>query len=54
MVGTLLMLSGDIEGMMMFLIPIDIASDLVNMLMSTNISSHEEIDEMGYSVINEV
>jgi len=54
MVGTLLMLSGGIKGMMMFLLPIDVVCDLVNMLMFTDIKSHEEIDEMGYSVINEV
>jgi len=54
MVGTLLMLSGDVNGMMMFLMPIDVVCDLVNMLMFTDIKSHEEIDEMGYSVIREV
>ena len=54
MVGTLLMLSGEISGMMMFLLPIEVVCDLVNMLMFTDIKSHEEIDEMGYSVINEV
>lgn len=54
MVGTLLMMSGGINGMMMFLMPIDIVCDLVNMLMFTDIKSYEEIDEMGYSVINEV
>jgi len=54
MVGTLLMLSAGINGMMMFLMPIDVVCDLVNMLMFTDIKSHEEIDEMGYSVINEV
>jgi len=54
MVGTLLMLSGEINGMMMFLMPIEVVCDLVNMLMFTDIKSHEEIDEMGYSVINEV
>ena len=54
MVGTLLMLSGGINGMMMFLMPIEIVCDLVNMLMFTDIKSHEEIDEMGYSAINEV
>ena len=53
MVGTLLFLSEGIEGMMMFLLPIDVVCDLVNMLMGTEIKSHEEIDEMGYSVINE-
>jgi len=54
MVGTLLMLSEGINGMMMFLLPIEVVCDLVNMLMYTDIKSHEEIDEMGYSVINEV
>lgn len=54
MVGTLLMLKDQINGMMMFLMPIEVVCDLVNMLMSTDIKSHEEIDEMGYSVVNEV
>jgi len=54
MVGTLLMLSGEMSGMMMFLLPIEVVCDLVNMLMFTDIKSHDEIDEMGYSVINEV
>ena len=54
MVGTLLMLSVGINGMMMFLLPIEVVCDLVNMLMFTDIKSHDEIDEMGYSVINEV
>lgn len=54
MVGTLLMLSGSISGMMMFLLPIDITCDMVNMLMYTDIKSHEEIDEMGFSAISEV
>ena len=53
MVGTLLFLSEGIDGMIMFLLPIDVVCDLVNMLMFTEIKSHEEIDEMGYSVINE-
>jgi len=54
MVGTLLMLTEGLDGMMMFLLPIEVVCDLVNMLMFTDIKSHEEIDEMGYSVINEV
>jgi len=53
MMGTLLFLSDGIEGMMMFLLPIDVVCDLVNMLMGTDIKSHEEIDEMGESVIME-
>jgi len=54
MVGTLLMLTEGMNGMMMFLMPIEVVCDLVNMLMFTDIKSHNEIDEMGYSVINEV
>ena len=54
MVGTLLMLKDGLNGMMMFLLPIEVVCDLVNMLMFTDIKSHEEIDEIGYSVINEV
>ena len=54
MVGTLLMIKGDIDGMMMFLMPVDVACDLVNLLMYTDIKSHEEIDEMGFSAINEI
>jgi len=53
MIGTLLHLTDDIEGMMMFLLPIEVVCDLVNMLMGTEIASHDEIDEMGYSIINE-
>ena len=53
MVGTLLFLSGGINGMMMFLLPIDVVCDLVNMLMFTDIKSYDEIDDMGFSVINE-
>ena len=54
MVGTLLMLSGGISGMMMYLMPVDVACDLINLLMFTEIKSHEEIDEMSFSAINEV
>ena len=54
MVGTLLLLSCDLQGMMMFLLPIEVVCDLVNMLMFTDIKSHEEIDEMGFSAINEI
>jgi len=53
MIGTLLFMTDGIDGMMMFLLPIEVVCDLVNMLMGTEIKSHEEIDEMGYSIINE-
>ena len=54
MVGILLFLSDDLDGMMMFLLPVDVACDLVNMLMGTDVKSYEEIDEIGLSAINEV
>ena len=54
MVGTLLFLSSGLDGMIMFLLPIETACDLVNMLCYTDIKSHEEIDEMGFSAISEV
>lgn len=53
MVGTLLFLSVDIKGMIMFLLPVEVACELVNILMGSDIKNYEEIDEMGYSVINE-
>ena len=54
MVGTLLFLSEALQGMMMFLLPVEVACDLVNMLMYTEIKSYDEIDEMGFSAINEI
>jgi len=54
MMGTLLMLRDGMDGMIMFLLPIEVVCDLVNMLMSTDIKRYDEIDEMGFSVINEV
>ena len=54
MVGILLMLSDDLDGMIVFLLPVDVACDLVNMLMCTEVKSYEEIDEVGISAINEV
>jgi len=54
MVGTLLMLLNGLNGMIMFLLPVEAACALVNMLMYTDIKSHEEIDELGFSAINEI
>lgn len=54
MVGILLMLSGDINGMMMFLLPSEVACELLNLLMFTNIKDYDEIDEMGFSAICEM
>jgi len=54
MVGVLLMLTDGLDGMIMFLLPNDVACELVNMLMCTEVTSYEEIDEVGISAINEV
>ena len=54
MVGTLLFLANDIQGMIMFLLPVEVACDLVGMLMGTEIKSYEEIDAIGFSAIDEV
>ncbi|MCL2044993.1 MAG: chemotaxis protein CheC [Oscillospiraceae bacterium] len=54
MIGTLLFLAADLEGMMMFLLPVETACDLVNMLMFTDIKDYKEIDEVGFSAINEI
>jgi chemotaxis protein CheC len=54
MVGTLLFLQCDLQGMMMFLLPVEVACDLVNKLMYTDIKNYDEIDEMGFSAINEI
>ena len=54
MVGVLLMLSKSIQGMIMFLLPVDVACDLVNSLTGLNIKRYSDIDEMGCSVIREL
>ena len=54
MVGTLLMLMESLQGMMMFLLPVEVAIDVVNMLMYSDIKSYSEIDEIGFSALNEI
>ena len=54
MVGTLLFLSVGLQGMMMFLLPVEVVCDLVNMLMYTDIKDYSEIDEVGISAIDEI
>lgn len=54
MVGILLTLSGDINGMMMFLLPNQVACDLLNLLMGTSLKHYDEIDEMGFSAVGEM
>jgi len=54
MVGVLIMLSNDLHGMMIFLLPGEVACNLVNQLMGTDIKDYTEIDEIGYSAIGEM
>ena len=54
MVGVLLMLSKSLQGMMMFLLPVDVVCDLVNILTGSDIKRQSDIDEMGFSAIREV
>lgn len=54
MVGILLMLSGDINGMMMFLLDEGIAKNLVNILMSREEGSEVLFDDMEKSAVMEV
>lgn len=54
MVGLVLMLSGDMSGMMMFLLPSDLACNLINIVAFTDFNDYTEIDEMGFSAISEM
>jgi chemotaxis protein CheC len=54
MVGVLLWLSGDMNGMIMFLLDGDIACSVINMLAYTDYKHYDDIDDVGYSAINEV
>lgn len=58
MVGILLLLEGDIDGMMMFLLDVDSARALVNTLMSKENSDTEkgniDFDEMEFSALREI
>ncbi|MBQ6813950.1 MAG: chemotaxis protein CheC [Lachnospiraceae bacterium] len=58
MVGILLLLEGDIDGMMMFLLEVDSARALVNSLMgkpNDNVGNNDiNFDEMEYSALREI
>jgi chemotaxis protein CheC len=54
MVGLVLTFTGDMSGMIMLLLPDDVACNLINMLTYTDIKDYSEIDEMGVSAIREV
>lgn len=53
-VGELLSLSGDVTGMMMFLLHKDFAHMTLNALLGECLADFTEIDEMGYSALTEV
>lgn len=53
-VGLLLMLDGDVNGMMMFLLKQDFAHVALNALLGQTYQDFGEIDEMGTSAIQEV
>ncbi|MEA5010142.1 MAG: chemotaxis protein CheC [Angelakisella sp.] len=53
-VGLLLSLSGDISGMIMFLLEKDFAHMTLNSLLGENLHDFADINEMGYSAIKEV
>lgn len=53
-VGLLLMLDGDVNGMMMFLLKQDFAHVALNALLGQSYQDFGEIDEMGTSAIQEV
>lgn len=54
LVGLLLTLSGDVTGMMMFLLEKDFAHMVLNTLLGQSFSSFEEVDEMGISALKEI
>lgn len=53
-VGILLTLEGQIDGMMMFMLEQDSAHHIVNMIMGRDINSFEEFSEMDLSALNEI
>jgi chemotaxis protein CheC len=53
-VGILLTLEGDIDGMMMFMLERESAHHLVNMLMGKELDNFEDFSEMDLSALNEI
>ncbi len=53
-VGLLLFLEGDVEGMIMFLLHQDFANSLLTSLLGQTLPESGEFDEMSYSAIQEV
>ena len=53
-VGIMLMLSGEVTGMMMFLLQQDFAHDVVNDLLGGFFGGFQELDEMSISALQEI
>lgn len=53
-VGMLLALSGDVTGMMMFLLQKDFSHMVLNALLGESLNDFSEIDEMGLSALKEI
>lgn len=53
-VGLLLSLSGDVTGMMMFLLQKDFAHMALNALLGESFGDFSDVDELGYSAMKEV
>ena len=53
-VGLLLTLSGDVEGMIMFLLQKEFSYSMLNTLLGRQIKGFEQIDEMGFSALKEI
>jgi chemotaxis protein CheC len=54
MVGLVLTFTGDMSGMIMLLLPDDVACNLINMVAFTDLKHYSEIDEMGISALREI
>lgn len=54
LVGTLLSLSGDVTGMMMFLLEKEFAHLVLNTLLGQSLESFEDVDDMGLSALKEI
>lgn len=54
LVGLLLTLSGEVTGMMMFLLEKDFAHLVINTLLGQSLNSFDEVDEMGVSALTEI
>ncbi len=52
--GILVGVSGDINGIMMFIVRLDIAHSLVNMLMGGHVSDSSKFTEIEYSALSEI